>query len=139
MFWTKRSPRNFMPKRVIDALAANFSEHELVELARFATPIDLPAGTTITVEGTLGQQAVVIVDGKASVMRDGETVATVGPGDIVGEIALLSNQPRIATVVTDTDATVYALSRREFTSLMARCPALERRIAAAAVKRATAV
>lgn len=138
MFWTKRNPRNFMPKRVIDALQANFREHELIELARFGTPVDLAAGTELTVQGTLGRQALIIVDGKASVVRDGETVAIVGPGEIVGEIALLSGEPRTATVVTDTDATVYALSPRDFASLLARCPALERRIASDAVRRITA-
>lgn len=139
MFWTKRTPANFMPKRVIDALQANFSEHELIELSRFGTPVEVTAGTRITIEGTLGQQAVVIVEGKASVSRNGEIVATVGPGDIVGEIALLSGEPRTATVITDTDATVYALSPRDFRSLMTRCPALERRVASNAVRRITAV
>ncbi|MDG1086491.1 MAG: hypothetical protein P8P20_02040, partial [Acidimicrobiales bacterium] len=77
MFWTKDTPQDFMPKRVTDALAANFNQHELVQLSRFGTPVDVAAGTTFTTEGTLGRQALVLVDGTASVMRDGEKIATI--------------------------------------------------------------
>lgn len=137
MFWTKATAKNFMPKRVIDALKANFNEHELVELSRFATPVDVPAGTSLTIEGTLGRQALVLVDGTASVLRDGEKIATIKAGDIIGEIALMTGERRNATVVTDTDATVYALSPRDFASLLARCPRLEKQVASIAVGRLT--
>lgn len=139
MFWTKPAPKKFMPKRVIDALKANFNEHELNELSRCATPVNIAAGTTLTLEGTLGRQALVMVDGTASVIRNGEKVATISAGDIVGEIALITGEPRTATVVADTDAHVYALSPREFTSLLARCPRLERRVNRQAFERLTAV
>lgn len=137
MFWTRPHARNFMPKRVIDALKANFNEHELVELSRFATPVDVPAGTSLTIEGTLGRQALVLVEGTATVLRDGEKIATIKAGDIVGEIALMTGERRNATVVTDTDATVYALSPRDFASLLARCPRLEQQVASIAVDRLT--
>jgi len=137
MFWTKTSPHNFMPKRVIDALQSNFNEHELTELSRFGTPIEIAAGTTLTVEGTSGRQALVMVDGTASVLRDGEKVATISSGELIGEIALLSGEPRTATVVADTDATVYALSPRDFTSLLARCPRLAQRVTNTAMRRLT--
>jgi len=139
MFRTRPHARNFMPKRVIDALKANFNEHELVELSRFATPVDVPAGTSLTVEGTLGRQALVLVEGTATVLRDGEKIATIKAGDIVGEIALITGERRNATVVTDTDATVYALSPRDFASLLARCPRLEKQVASIAVGRLATV
>lgn len=138
MFWTKTTPQKFMPKRVIDALKANFNEHELVQLSQLATPVNITAGTTLTIEGTLGQQALVMVEGSASVVRNGEHVATIKAGEIVGEIALLTGEPRTATVVADTDATVYALSPRDFASLLTRCPRLEKRVASGAVRRLTA-
>jgi len=71
-------------------------------------------------------------------MRDGEKIATIKAGELIGEIALLTGERRTATVVADTDASVYALSPREFASLMARCPRLEKRVASAAVRRLTA-
>jgi len=136
MFWTKNNPSISDP--AIDALKPNFTDQELTELAQLATPVEVEAGTQLTVEGDLGRQAVIIVKGTATVRRNEAFIAQVGPGDMVGEIALLSGEPRTATVVADTDATVYALSANEFASLMHRCPALERRLAANAVRRVTA-
>jgi CRP/FNR family cyclic AMP-dependent transcriptional regulator len=138
MFWTKDTPQDFMPKRVIDALKANFNEHELVQVSRFATPVDIAAGTTLTIEGTSGRQALVMVQGSASVIRNGEKVATIKAGELIGEIALLTGEPRTATVIADVDATVYALSPRDFASLLANCPRLEKRVASMAVHRLTA-
>lgn len=138
MFWTKNTPKKFVAKSVRDALEKNFTAAELDELTRHATLVDVAAGTTLTVQGTRGQQALILVDGMASVVRNGESVATINPGEIIGEIALLSGEPRTATVVTETSATVYALSPREFASLLARCPRLGQRFASVAIRRATA-
>ena len=138
MFWSKNKPQKFMSKRVIDALQANFNEHELVQLSQIGTPVDVAAGTELMIEGTFGQQALIMVDGTASVMRDGHKIASIKAGEIVGEMALLSGEPRNATVVADSDITVYALSSRDFTSLLARCPRLEQRISSTAASRLTA-
>lgn len=135
MFWTKKNTLNYIPKRVRDALAVNFNDHELEQLSRQGTLVDLAVGDKLAVEGTTGQQALIIVSGTATVLRDGTDVATLTAGDIVGEMALLSGQPRSATVVADTDMTVYALSSREFSSLLATCPRLERSITMTAVRR----
>ena len=139
MFWTKNTAKDFIPKRTIDALKANFNEHELVQLARVATPVDVAAGTDLTIQGTLGQQALIMIAGSASVIRNGEHIATIRAGELVGEIALLTGEPRSATVVTDTDSTVYAMSPRDFATLLARCPRLEKRVASTAVRRLTEV
>lgn len=138
MFWTKPSAKNVMPKRVIDALQANFSDQELLELSRLATPVDVAEGAALTIEGTFGRQALVMVAGSASVLRDGNQIATLHAGDIVGEIALLTGERRTATVVADVDSTVYALSPREFSSLLARCPSLEKKVADLAAHRRSA-
>jgi len=135
MFSTKTKPQKFMSKRVFDALKANFNEHELVELSKVATPLTIAAGTKLTLEGTLGRQAVIMIDGTASVMRNGERIATVQPGEIIGEISLISGEPRMATVVADTESKVYAMSAAEFQTLLARCPRLERRLTTLAVRR----
>ena len=135
MFRTKDTPQNLIPKRVTDALKANFSDQELVQLGRFATPVEVAAGTNLTLEGTLGQQALVMVEGSASVIRNGERVGTINAGEIIGEIALLTGELRMATVVTDVDSTVYAMSPRDFASLLALCPRLEKRVSTTAVRR----
>jgi len=138
MFWTKTTPQDFMPERTIDALKADFNEQELLELSRFGTHVDVPAGTELTTEGTLGQQALIVVAGTAVVLRGGEEIATIGAGEIIGEIALLSGEPRTATVRTETDATLYALSPRDFASMLARCPRLAKRVTSTAMRRLTA-
>jgi CRP-like cAMP-binding protein len=126
-----------MPKRVIDALKRNFDDQELVELSRCATPVDIAAGTKLTIEGTLGRQALIMIDGTASVYRDDEKIATIKAGELIGEIALLTGEVRTATVVADVDSTVYALSPRDFSSLLARCPGLEKQVTTLAVRRMT--
>ena len=138
MFWTKTTPQKFMPKRTIDALKANFSEHEMVELAKLATPVDIAEGTTLTIEGGLGNQALVMIDGIASVRRNGEHVASIKAGELIGEISLLTGEPRTATVVAETASTVYAMSPRDFATLLNRCPRLAKSIASTAVRRITA-
>lgn len=138
MFWTKKSAASFVPKRVIDALHRNFTSDELEVLARLGTMIEVDAGSKLTVEDTLGREALVMVAGTASVLRGGNRVATIKPGEIIGEMSLLSGARRNATVIADSAVTVYALSSREFASLMASCPRLAARTTATALRRLTA-
>lgn len=139
MFWTKNVPSNFVRKSVRDALARTFAPREIEELSGTATLVDIDEGQKLTVEGTSGREVLVIVTGTASVVRDGEVIAQVGPGEFVGEIASLSGAPRNATVVADSAMTVYAMSNPEFASLLVRCPLLERRVTSGAVKRLATV
>lgn len=138
MFWTKTTPEDFMSKRDIDVLKAKFNNDELEALSSLSTPVEVTAGTALMTEGSLGRQALVMIDGTASVIRDGEKIATIAAGEIIGEISLLTGERRNATVIADTDVTVYALSPREFTSLLARCPRLARRVATTAIHRLSA-
>jgi CRP-like cAMP-binding protein len=86
-------------------LALQFREHEF------------PAGSTVIREGSRGARVLaffVIAEGSASVLRNGDRQATLGPGDYFGEIALLRDVPRTATVVADTDLRCFAISAWEF-------------------------
>lgn len=124
-----------VPDQVRHALGHVFDHDELVELDRLGTLVSLRKDTKLTIEGTPGREAMVVVEGSATVVRDGEPIATIGPGDIVGELSLLSGRPRTATVYADSDVTVYALSSPEFAALLAASPRLERRITRTAVDR----
>jgi CRP-like cAMP-binding protein len=76
-----------------------------------------------------------IVDGAADVVRRGRKINTVGTGDFVGEIALVTDSPRTATVRTTTPTHALILTRRQFRSLMKRIPSLQLKVLEALAKR----
>jgi CRP-like cAMP-binding protein len=109
------------------------SDRELREIASLADEIDVPAGFDLTREGERGREAVILASGAATVERDGETIATVGPGDIVGELALVTYSPRSATVTTTEPSRLFVLGERDFRALVDRVPSFSRRVFVAAV------
>ena len=135
MFWTKKTTTKYVPARVQEALADRFNEHELGVLSRTGTLVEIAPGQTLTSQGTAGRQALVIVSGTASVVRNDTIVATVSTGDVVGEMSLITGEPRTATVVADTPMQAYALAPREFSSLLAQCPRLAQNVTVTAVRR----
>ncbi|MEZ5247193.1 MAG: cyclic nucleotide-binding domain-containing protein [Acidimicrobiales bacterium] len=110
------------------ALAEAVPARELQVLQSMGTAVRIAAGRTAMVENAVGRECMVVVDGSFVVERDGEWIADLVPGDFMGEIALLTSQPRNATVTATHDSIVYAFSRREFTSLLRACPAISARV-----------
>ena len=88
------------------------SKKELVALARVTEDLEVPAGGVLCKEGETGQEFFVIVDGKIEVTRKGRRLAARGGGDFVGEIALLEDVPRTATVKAKTTLRVFVLTRQ---------------------------
>lgn len=109
-------------------LFAGLAPKEIRHLGGMMTRLDVPAGATITREGQPGRELVIVLDGTATVTRDGTTVAVVGPGDFQGEISLLDGGPRTATVVADTPMRLMVASRQEFTALLDETPAIARKM-----------
>jgi CRP-like cAMP-binding protein len=93
---------------------APLTEFSLERAARALTPATASAGTDVVVQGDRGDRFYVIVAGDAVVERDGTELARLGPGDYFGEIALLRNVPRTATVTAAGGLDLLALSRRDF-------------------------
>lgn len=87
---------------------------ELERLSRDLIPFSLPAGARIMVEGEPGDRFYVVESGSVSIVSQGRTVTTTGAGGYFGEIALLRDVPRTATVRADVDVTLYALERESF-------------------------
>ncbi|MEO8697798.1 MAG: cyclic nucleotide-binding domain-containing protein [Acidimicrobiales bacterium] len=116
-------------------LFAGLSKKELKAIGRLLTPVKVPQGTVLTREGDLGREAMFIASGTASVERDGMKVATLGPGEFFGELALLTGARRMAMVTADTDMVVAALSRQEFASLLDTSPTIAQKILVDAVRR----
>ncbi len=83
-------------------------------LARALVPVEARAGEVVMTEGDEGDRVFVIETGSVVVSKNGRFVARLGPADFVGEIALLRNVPRTATVTAETDVRMYALERDVF-------------------------
>jgi CRP/FNR family cyclic AMP-dependent transcriptional regulator len=111
------------------------SNKELKAISRLVTPVEVRAGKVLTTEGDVGREFMIIASGTATVKRNGRKVATLGPGDFFGELAVLAGVPRTATVTAETDMVVEALNRQEFSSLLDESPALAKKILLGAVKR----
>ena len=105
---------------------------------RLFTEIALPAGTDLIAEGGVGREFFVIAEGEVGVFRGRREVARLHPGDFVGEVSLLDDGPRNATVRALTNVRVLVQNRREFASLLDAIPVIRERIAAAAEGRRAA-
>lgn len=120
----------------LTSLSEDFNEHELASLSSLGTIVDLKQGAVLAHEGAVGQEAIVIISGSALVVRDAETIATVGPSTILGEAALLTGEARNASLIAETDLRVTVLNRREFRSWLDQCPRIERQVNGLAQARA---
>jgi CRP-like cAMP-binding protein len=119
--------RSRIPKEALKALSAipmfsGLDKKHLGFVSRVTTQTTVSAGTTLVAQGTLGREAMVLLDGAADVIRDGVKVAEMAPGDVIGEMALVNDEPRNATVVTTEESRLLVMNAREFTSLLAENP-----------------
>ena len=101
------------------------SKSELAEIASIADEIDLPEGKVVIKEGDTGREFIVLIDGTADVERGGRQVATIGPGDFVGEIALISKTPRNATITTTSPVRALVITDRAFRQLLEHSPQIQ--------------
>jgi CRP-like cAMP-binding protein len=116
-------------------LFAKLTRKQLAQVGQLVTTIDVRAGRELITEGAEGREFFVVLDGTAEV-RTGDTVLNErGPGDFFGEIALLLDRPRTATVVAVTDMTVEVIERRDFKRLLVEQPALYEPLLAAVAER----
>jgi CRP-like cAMP-binding protein len=116
-------------------LFARCSKRELTEVASIADELDLDAGSTLTKQGARGQEFVVIAEGAADVVRNGKKVNTLGSGDFLGEIALITAQPRTATVKTTAPTRILVISASDFRRLLRRTPSIQEKVLAALAER----
>lgn len=114
---------------------SELSKRELKSVARLMTELDIKEGATLTRQGEPGREFMIISSGTAKVDIDGVTVAHLGPGDFLGELAVISGTPRTATVTATSPMVVEILNRREFMALLDESANLGRKILVGAVKR----
>jgi CRP-like cAMP-binding protein len=106
------------------------STKELQTIAKATDELTVPAGHVLTDQGQMGREAFVIVDGSATVKRNGKKVTTLGPGSVVGELSLLDHGPRTATVTADSDSTVLVIEQRHFLGVLEAVPSIARKLLA---------
>jgi CRP-like cAMP-binding protein len=94
------------------------TEEQLSEMARIAERLRIQPGEVILREGRLGRELFVILEGTATVTREGHVVNILHAGDYFGELAAIEAVPRSATVEATTDLEVLIVGPREFESMM---------------------
>jgi len=123
-----------MKHRTTDELLAKvplfegLTNKQLREVSNLATRMNLAAGRELTKQGATGKEFLIVLDGSVDVLIDGVVVASPAPGECYGEVALLADRPRTATVVATSDVTVDIIGRLEFYDMLERQPQIAARL-----------
>jgi CRP/FNR family transcriptional regulator, cyclic AMP receptor protein len=107
---------------------ADLSRSDLIELAKASEDMEVEEGKALTREGESGREFFVIVEGEVAVTKEGNEIRRLGPGDFFGEIALIEDTPRTATVTATAPLRFFVLTRQSFRSLLAHQPELEQKV-----------
>jgi len=105
-------------------LFAGCSKSELRELAKTADELDIREGTVLTREGRTAKEFFVLVDGTADVTKAGKKIAELKAGDWFGEIALITDGPRTATVTATSPVDVLVVTDRRFRTVVETMPSI---------------
>ena len=103
-------------------LFAGLTLDQRASVARACDELAVEAGSTLVQEGDFGYGMFAITSGTADVVIDGAVVRTLGPGDMFGEIAVLSGGRRTATVIAATDMTLITVLNRDMWRLERESP-----------------
>ena len=103
---------------------AELTPDELTAVTALAEEVEFPAGYPLMIEGIPATEMAVVISGSVVVRKGNETVAQLGPGEVIGEIALLSRRRRTASVVTAEDSTLWVLEADGFDQVLADHPSV---------------
>jgi cAMP-dependent protein kinase regulator len=120
-------------------LFESLSSEERRTIAQHADEIEVPEGTELVRQGEFAYEFFVLEEGTADVVRDGERVAELGPGDFLGEMGIVGKVVRNATVVTTSPARAIVTTEQAFRSMRALNPPVAQRIEAAVEERCAAL
>jgi CRP-like cAMP-binding protein len=104
------------------------SRGELAEVAKVTEDLEVDEGKVLTREGEPGREFFVIVEGEVKVERDGNEVRRLSEGDFFGEIALIEDRPRTATVTATNPLRFFVLTRQSFRGLLDHQPEIETKV-----------
>ncbi len=111
------------------------SKKELEKVAKAADEISMAAGAVVVDQGDMGREAFVILSGDVTIKRNNRKIATLGTGDVVGELSLLDHGPRTATAVCATDCTLLVIDQRRFINVLDDVPSIAHKLMGALASR----
>jgi CRP/FNR family transcriptional regulator, cyclic AMP receptor protein len=109
-------------------LFSKCTKKQLQEIGEVTTALDFPAGEVLARQGEVGFEMFILLDGTASVTRDGQRVATLTAGDVVGELAVITGHPRNATVVAETELRILDFTHADLDRLLEDIPGLAKHL-----------
>ena len=109
-------------------LFAGCSKSELQRIAALADALDLAEGATLIREGERGREFIVVAEGSVRVTRGGKTLNELGSGDFIGEIALVADVPRTATVTATSPVRLLVVTDRAFRSVLEQMPSIATKV-----------
>jgi CRP/FNR family transcriptional regulator, cyclic AMP receptor protein len=105
-------------------LFSSLAKRERSEIASRADELDISEGTHLVREGEFAYEFFVIEEGEAEVLRGGEHVASLGPGDFLGEMGIVTRAPRNASVVARSPMRVLVMSEQDFRGIAQMFPSV---------------
>jgi CRP-like cAMP-binding protein len=111
-------------------LFKDLDRHEREQIARWADEVDVPAGYHLLDEGRFAHEFFVIEDGEVEVRIGDQQVTTLGPGEMLGEIALLKHDTRTASVIATSPVRAIVMAAREFDAMRSAMPAVAAKLEA---------
>jgi CRP/FNR family cyclic AMP-dependent transcriptional regulator len=103
-------------------LFSDLTDRQREQVARWADEVDIKAGKHLVDQGRFAYEFFVIEEGTAEVTHDGDHLTDLGPGDFFGEIGILGDEPRTATVVAISDMTLIVMTDRDFREMTRSMP-----------------
>lgn len=105
-------------------LFSDLRPRDLEQVAQLADEVDLPAGHVLMRQGDNASQMFIILSGEARVERNGSELAVLGPGSVLGEMAIVAEGPRVATATLTKPSHLFVLAHHDFHALMENHPSV---------------
>jgi len=109
---------------------------ELEQVAQRTSIVEEPVGAVLMAQGETGDEMAIIIEGKVAIVRNDSVIAERGPGEVIGEMALLSGMPRTATVIVLAPTRLLLIRRADFDVLMAEMPSFRSQVLESLARRA---
>jgi CRP/FNR family cyclic AMP-dependent transcriptional regulator len=116
---------------------SNLSGDEVARITRVGTYVTVPADWALMGEGTSADKAYLLISGEVSVRQNGKEIATLGPGDVFGEMGIVGHRLRTATVVSLSRLECLHFTREQVEQLGEELPEFRKALEAAATERAS--